>query len=155
MTPIPGSGSDTSCVSLTIFNNTCSLLNFFFFLPRHSSIKSLGSRSNFSRMGNGSSKTLAPLQEVEPVKVAFLVRLTILTSEIVRLAAELIPPSAFSWQCEQVSHHPPISSAYYYCPSKGIEAYGVSPRHAVMLNDASDSCFLQTRSTKSLQKSPA
>lgn len=24
-------------------------------------------------------------------------------------------------QCEQVSHHPPISSAYYACPSKGIE----------------------------------
>ncbi|WVQ81738.1 hypothetical protein IAT38_003863 [Cryptococcus sp. DSM 104549] len=25
--------------------------------------------------------------------------------------------------CEQVSHHPPISAAYYYCPEKGIEAY--------------------------------
>ncbi|ORY30228.1 hypothetical protein BCR39DRAFT_564947 [Naematelia encephala] len=27
--------------------------------------------------------------------------------------------------CEQVSHHPPISAAYYICPEKGIEAYGV------------------------------
>ncbi|ODO06215.1 hypothetical protein L198_01447 [Cryptococcus wingfieldii CBS 7118] len=25
--------------------------------------------------------------------------------------------------CEQVSHHPPVSAAYYYCPEKGIEAY--------------------------------
>jgi hypothetical protein len=29
------------------------------------------------------------------------------------------------WQCEQVSHHPPISAAYYGCPAKGIEATGV------------------------------
>ena len=27
--------------------------------------------------------------------------------------------------CEQVSHHPPISSAYYLCPEKGIEACAV------------------------------
>lgn len=27
--------------------------------------------------------------------------------------------------CEQVSHHPPISSAYYICPDKGIEACAV------------------------------
>lgn len=27
--------------------------------------------------------------------------------------------------CEQTSHHPPVSAAYYYCPEKGIEAAGV------------------------------
>ncbi|KAK8847695.1 hypothetical protein IAR55_005554 [Kwoniella newhampshirensis] len=27
--------------------------------------------------------------------------------------------------CEQVSHHPPVSAAYYYCPEKGIEGYGM------------------------------
>jgi hypothetical protein len=27
--------------------------------------------------------------------------------------------------CEQTSHHPPISAAYYYCPERGIEAVGV------------------------------
>ncbi|CAD6575916.1 MAG: hypothetical protein TREMPRED_001538 [Tremellales sp. Tagirdzhanova-0007] len=27
--------------------------------------------------------------------------------------------------CEQVSHHPPVSAAYYGCPEKGIEAYGM------------------------------
>lgn len=24
--------------------------------------------------------------------------------------------------CEQTSHHPPVSAAYYYCPERGIEA---------------------------------
>jgi hypothetical protein len=28
-------------------------------------------------------------------------------------------------QCEQVSHHPPVSAAYYVCPEKGIEMYGM------------------------------
>ncbi|RXK35211.1 hypothetical protein M231_07545 [Tremella mesenterica] len=27
--------------------------------------------------------------------------------------------------CEQVSHHPPVSAAYYTCPEKGIEAMGM------------------------------
>ncbi|WWD21789.1 hypothetical protein CI109_106277 [Kwoniella shandongensis] len=27
--------------------------------------------------------------------------------------------------CEQVSHHPPVSAAYYYCPEKGIEGFGM------------------------------
>ncbi|RSH92481.1 hypothetical protein EHS25_008897 [Saitozyma podzolica] len=27
--------------------------------------------------------------------------------------------------CEQVSHHPPISAAYYCCPERGIEAVGM------------------------------
>jgi hypothetical protein len=34
-------------------------------------------------------------------------------------------PVKVGFLCEQVSHHPPISSAYYSCPEKGIEAYGV------------------------------
>lgn len=32
--------------------------------------------------------------------------------------------------CEQVCHHPPISSAYYGCPDKGIEAVGVDQINA-------------------------
>lgn len=27
--------------------------------------------------------------------------------------------------CEQVSHHPPVSAAYYGCPEKGVEAVGM------------------------------
>lgn len=27
--------------------------------------------------------------------------------------------------CEQTSHHPPVSAAYYYCPERGIEAVGI------------------------------
>lgn len=27
--------------------------------------------------------------------------------------------------CEQVSHHPPVSAAYYACPERGVEAYGM------------------------------
>jgi hypothetical protein len=27
--------------------------------------------------------------------------------------------------CEQVSHHPPVSAAYYGCPERGVEAVGM------------------------------
>lgn len=27
--------------------------------------------------------------------------------------------------CEQTSHHPPVSAAYYHCPERGIEAVGI------------------------------
>jgi hypothetical protein len=30
--------------------------------------------------------------------------------------------SVLNVQCEQISHHPPISAAYYGCPERGIEA---------------------------------
>jgi hypothetical protein len=56
----------------------------------------------------------AGVVESEKVSVVFLVN-------------SLTRPLACSLlcQCEQISHHPPISAAYYGCPEKGIEAVGV------------------------------
>ncbi|KAL7415084.1 hypothetical protein BDY24DRAFT_413768 [Mrakia frigida] len=36
-----------------------------------------------------------------------------------------VKPVKVAFLCEQVSHHPPISSAYYYCPDKGIEVFAI------------------------------
>lgn len=60
---------------------------------------------------------------VKPVKVGFLV--CSLPSPASLDASLWKLTSAFFRQCEQVSHHPPISSAYYYCPDKGIEVFAV------------------------------
>jgi hypothetical protein len=81
--------------------------------------------------------------ESEKVTVVFLVSATGTTHHTYNFSASpwhakrsdrslrFASPSFFSCgpclhsQCEQVSHHPPISAAYYCCPERGIEAVGM------------------------------
>lgn len=60
----------------------------------------------------------AGVLESEKVTIVFLV-----SRPDIIVAGDRIQNANGQVQCEQVSHHPPISAAYYYCPEKGIEAY--------------------------------
>ena len=61
----------------------------------------------------------------------------------------LTPP-----QCEQVSHHPPISAAYYGCPAKGIEAVGVDQILARVSGMCKSSSQIFQRWTGELKANP-
>ncbi|CDZ98460.1 Oxysterol-binding protein [Phaffia rhodozyma] len=41
------------------------------------------------------------------------------------VSADNVSSVKVAFLCEQVSHHPPISSAYYSCPEKGVEAVAI------------------------------
>lgn len=96
-----------------------------------SSIKSHSSKKSSSSKKSGKGRQEARVvndlggASTKPVKVAFLVseRARVLCRSPRRTVQ--LTPSADPTQCEQVSHHPPISSAYYICPEKGIEACNV------------------------------
>lgn len=68
--------------------------------------------------------------------VVFLVRLSAEPSNNI---VEGLIRNALPVQCEQVSHHPPISSAYYTCPSKGVEMTCVD-QIAAKVSGMSKSC---------------
>lgn len=55
--------------------------------------------------------------------------------------------------CEQTSHHPPVSAAYYYCPEKGIEAVGVD-QIAARVSFPSGSCIYTLTPAVSLGPGP-
>lgn len=84
----------------------------------------------------------AGVRDGEKVTVVFLVSAVLADGEV-----------ADTRQCEQVSHHPPVSAAYYGCPEKGIEAIGIDqiaakvsfPCEPLLLNDVGKAASLMMR----------